>query len=374
LTPKGRFDVTYATIDSVSEGVGSSQIVPLVQRLARAGLSVSLISFEKTQPSSDLTASFQSLGINWDMRTFNGRGPLAGIARLFEIGRRISPNTRIIHARSDIPAVSASFFNKAPILWDVRGLWADQKAFLEVNPIKRRLIKSARILEGIASYNASAMSTLTHSVVTELERRHNHLPELRIVVPTSVDLDRFQFIPRILSPFRGLYSGTYNNYYDLSLSKRFVGELRKISDIEVHWARPTESPREKLNAGETSIFVIDQRDMAKIVAGYSFGLAICRIDAGPSLKGAVPTKIAEFLGSGKPIVVNAGLGDLDDYLEEFDAGVILDGTQADLKTKAHHLIDLMKDPGTPSRCRALAEKYFDMDKGAENYFKLYEAM
>jgi glycosyltransferase involved in cell wall biosynthesis len=142
----------------------------------------------------------------------------------------------------------------------------------------------------------------------------------------------------------------------------------------VHWARPRESPRETLNAGETSIFVVDQREMAKIVANYSFGLAICRMDAGPSLKGAVPTKIAEFLASGKPIVVNAGLGDLDDYLKEFNAGVILDGTQADLKIKAHRLIDLLEDPETPSRCRTLAEKYFDMDKGAIKYIDLYAKM
>ncbi len=374
MTPKDTFDVTYATTDSVSEGVGSSQIVPLVQRLARAGLSVSLISFEKSQPSSDLVSNLQSLGIHWDMRTFNRRGPVAGIARLLEIGRRISPNTRIIHARSDIPAVSASLFNKAPILWDVRGLWADQKAFLESDPLKRRLIQSARILEGIASYKASAMSTLTHSVVAELERRHHRLPTLRIVVPTAVDLDRFKFIPKIASPFRGLYSGTYNNYYDLSLSSRFVSALRELSDIEVHWARPKESPRERLDAGETSIFVVDQRNMAEIVSGYSFGFAICRLDAGPSLKGAVPTKIGEFLASGKPIVVNAGLGDLDEYLAEFNAGVILDGTQADLAVKAQHLIELLDDPETPSRCRALAEKYFDMDKGADKYLKLYEAM
>ena len=38
------FDLTYVTVDSLSEGVGSSQIVPLMKLLGKAGLSINLIS------------------------------------------------------------------------------------------------------------------------------------------------------------------------------------------------------------------------------------------------------------------------------------------------------------------------------------------
>ena len=40
-----QFDVSYVTNDSVAEGVGSSQIIPLIKRLAADGLKINLISY-----------------------------------------------------------------------------------------------------------------------------------------------------------------------------------------------------------------------------------------------------------------------------------------------------------------------------------------
>lgn len=111
--------------------------------------------------------------------------------------------------------------------------------------------------------------------------------------------------------------------------------------------------------------------MANLISRYSFGLSVCKLNAGPSLKAAMPTKIAEFLACGRPVVVSKGLGDFDEYIPEFNAGVILDGTAANLKTASQELIEIISDPDTPMRCRALAEKYFDIDKGANKYLDLY---
>lgn len=373
MSSSGRFDVSYVTTDSISEGVGSSQILPLLQRLSRAGLAINLISFEKIEPLEDIRQALKSQGVDWNMRHFQAHGALGGLSRLLEISREI-PETRIIHARSDIPAVAASMSRRAPILWDVRSLWADQKSFNEPNPFKKRILKSYGVLEGIASFKAAGMSTLTHSVVPVLESRHRRIPDLRIVVPTAVDLLRFKFHPSIPFPIKGLYSGTYNNYYDLQLSRQFVEALSEITPLEVHWARPQESHRSSLGAGESRTFIATQHEMANIISDYSFGLSICKMNAGPSLKAAMPTKIAEFLACGRPLVVNAGLGDFDRYLPEFNAGVILDGSHSDLKVKAQQLVELITDPETPARCRALAEKYFDIDKGTEEYLNLYSLM
>ena len=111
--------------------------------------------------------------------------------------------------------------------------------------------------------------------------------------------------------------------------------------------------------------------MAELIPNYSFGISICKIDAGPSLAAAMPTKIGEFLACGRPIVVNKGLGDMDQFIDEFDAGVILDGNPDNLAKGASKLISIISDPETPKRCRALAEKYFSMDVGAKKYLDLY---
>jgi hypothetical protein len=370
---KHEYDISYVTVDSLTEGVGSSQIVPLMKQIASAGLSINLISFEKERTPHSIESELESAGITWNRREFGSHGAISGFSRLLEISREI-PKTRLIHARSDIPAIAAVMSRRAPILWDVRSLWAEQKAFIEQAPFKKRFLRAYGLLEGIASFNATAMSTLTKAIVPILEERHRVLPKIRTVVPTAVNLELFKFSQRINTPNKGLYSGTYNNYYDLSLSKLFIKEIQKLAPTEIHWARPRESLTNSLDAGETQIFESTQVKMAEIISSYNFGISVCKMDAGPSLKAAMPTKIAEFLACGRPIVVNRGLGDFDEYLSEFNAGVILDGTSENTKEQAQALMNLLSDPETPYRCRELAEKYFDIKEGAKKYMDIYEKL
>ena len=126
----GNYDLTYVTIDSLAEGVGSSQITPLITRLSKAGLKICLISYEKSKPAQYLQDYFNSHGVNWVSKTFGTNGFTGGLQRLNDLRGEI-PKTKLIHARSDIPAVSSIFSNEAPVLWDVRSLWADQKILIQ---------------------------------------------------------------------------------------------------------------------------------------------------------------------------------------------------------------------------------------------------
>jgi hypothetical protein len=373
MTKYNNYDLTYITIDSLSEGVGSSQIVPLISRLSRSGLKINLISYEKSTPSTPLCEYFQLNGIEWNSRHFGSNGLIGGVERLNNLRQEI-PRTALIHARSDIPTVAGLASNKAPVLWDVRSLWADQKVLIQTSFLNKSLYRFYRGLESIAASKSLGMSTLTSAIIPILEQRHKKLPLLRTVVPTAVDLDRFKLNPIMPAKTQALFSGTYNNYYDLDLSSLFMEELRKQIVVETHWARPMESKKSHIGVGEGKIFPVTQTEMAELIPNYSFGVSVCKLDAGPSLYGSMPTKIAEFLACGRPIVVNKGLGDMDQFIEEFDVGVILDGNLDTLLESAHKLISLISDPETPIRCRALAEKHFSMDIGAQKYLQLYSQM
>jgi len=364
------FDLTYVTIDSLSEGVGSSQITPLISRLSRSGLKINLISYEKSNPSTQLCDYFKSIGVEWNSQPFGLNGLLGGVERLNNLRREI-PKTSLIHARSDIPAVSGLASHQAPVLWDVRSLWADQKVMIQKNILNKSLYRLYRGLEGVAASKSLGMSTLTNAVVPILELRHKKLPLLRTVVPTAVDLDRFKLSPTMPRVVHALFSGTYNDYYDLDLSAMFMEELRKKIVVETHWARPSESDKSHLGVEEDRVFPATQAGMAELIPNYSFGVSVCKLDAGPSLTAAMPTKIGEFLACGRPIVVNKGLGDLDQFIQEFNVGVILDGSRNNLEASATKLISLISDTDTPQRCRSLAEKYFSMDIGAKKYLDLY---
>lgn len=367
------YDLTYVTIDSLSEGVGSSQITPLISRLSESGLKINLISYEKSVPSIQLHDHFKSIGVTWNSRPFGSNGLIGGVKRLSDLIQEI-PSTNLIHARSDIPAVSSIISRHAPVLWDVRSLWADQKVMIQDNAINNFLYRLYRGLESIAASKSLAMSTLTSAVVPVLEQRHRKLPSLRTVVPTAVDLDRFELNPVMPPKVRALFSGTYNDYYDLDLSALFMKELRKLIEVETHWARPFESTISQIEVGEEKIFSATQTEMAKLLPSYNFGVSICKLDAGPSLTAAMPTKIGEFLACGRPIVINRGLGDMDSFISEFNAGVVLNGQQDNEKEGAAKLVQLILDPETPIRCRALAEKYFSMDVGVNRYLNLYAMM
>jgi hypothetical protein len=367
------YDLTYVTIDSLTEGVGSSQVTPLISRLGRSGLKINLISYEKSNPSTALLDYFNSIGVEWNPRPFGSNGLIGGVERLDNLRREI-PITNLIHARSDIPAVSGIASHQAPVLWDVRSLWADQKVMIQNNLLNTVLYRFYRGLESVAANKSLGMSTLTSAVVPILEQRHKQLPLLRTVVPTAVDLDRFKLNPTMPTKLRALFSGTYNDYYDLDLSARFMQELRKQIGVETNWARPLESNKSQIGVGEEKVFPSTQTGMAELIPNYSFGVSICKLDAGPSLSAAMPTKIGEFLACGRPIVVNKGLGDMDQLIKEFNAGVILDGSQSNLVESAMNLISLISDTETPYRCRELAEKYFSMDVGASKYLDLYSQM
>ncbi|TSA47410.1 MAG: hypothetical protein D4R50_03095 [Actinomycetales bacterium] len=367
------YDLTYVTIDSLSEGVGSSQITPLISRLSKSGMKINLISYEKSNPESQLRDYFESIGVEWNSRPFGSSGALGGIVRLNNLRREI-PKTNLIHARSDIPAVSAITSHQAQVLWDVRSLWADQKIMIQQNIFNTTLYKSYRKLEKISAHKSLGMSTLTSAVVPILEKRNGHLPLMRTVVSTAVDLNHFQLTSKMPRVLKALFSGTYNDYYDLNLSSLFMEELRKQIRVETHWARPLESSKLFIGVGEEKILFVPQTEIAKLIPNYSFGVSVCKLNAGPSLTAAMPTKIGEFLACGRPIVVNKGLGDMDKFIAESNVGIILSGDPDDSRDAATKLIAMVSDPETPFRCRAVAEKYFNMDIGSTKYLDLYSQM
>ena len=367
-----KFDLNYATVDSLAEGVGSSQIAPLMERLASHGMKVNLLTFEKESPPNLLVERMRNAGVEWTQIPFGNNGPFGGVSRVVQLAK-LMPDSEITHARSDFPAVAARFGDQNRILWDVRSLWADQRKFIEESSFKRGILSLYAPFEKLACNSAIAVSTLSNAVVPVLEARHRKLPTLRTVVPTAVDLDRFRFSPAMPPRIKGLYSGTYNKYYDLELSRRFIEALKRLAPCDVHWAKPKESETNSLNAGESSNFSVTQPEMANLISEYSFGISICKEEAGLSLKAAMPTKIAEFLAVGRPVVVNIGLGDCDEIFRDSGAGVII-SRKDNLQSKAEELISIIHDKESPFRCRSIAEEFFNFDIGVSKYLEIYDLM
>ena len=93
------------------------------------------------------------------------------------------------------------------------------------------------------------------------------------------------------------------------------------------------------------------------------------------MQAAMPTKIGEFLASGRPVVVNPGLVDAAGLVERSDCGVVYGRSPSTGVTEAVDRLELLlTDPDLPGRCRSLAEAHFDLDRGVDRLLAVYEEL
>ncbi len=368
-----RYDVAYLSIDSIKEGVGSSQITPLVMGLAAQGKKVCLVTFEKSTPSHNLIDQLQKSGVVWKPREFGRTGAAGGISRLWDLRLNI-PNADVLHGRSDIPTAAAIWSRvQAPVLWDVRSLWSDQRQLIGTAGWNSITARGAHSLENISAKHAKAMTTLTAAVVPILQTRHARLPAIREVIPTCVQTSKFVPSAMPKGQMVCLLSGTFNNYYDIDRTRQIIEAIRKSINLKVIWARAGESPDTRLGVGEDMVVSASHAEMPDLIKMAHFGMAICKEDDLGSLTAAVPTKIGEFLASGRPMIVSKGLGDMDMLFKDSKAGIVvskvdsLDGLAAQIET-------LIADPDVQNHCRNLAMEHFDMEKAIVIYSNVYTRM
>lgn len=366
--------VTYLTTDSLSEGVGASQVLAYVEGLANRGLDVRLHSFEKIRPTDAQRRRLREQGVHWTPHDFGAAGARGGLSRV-GVGALAIRGAELVHARSDLPAASALLARSACWVWDVRSLWADQRIALGVlkegGPEHRVLQR----IEKAAARRSTAVTTLAAAVLPVLTDRHGPaLAGKASVIPTCVDLDRFELAPMPSGPaVRLLLAGTLNAYYDVDamLALVAVGRRRRRAVLKV--LSPTATQWDEAFAGAAALRgAAMPAEMPARLADSHVGLSVCRADAGVSLTAAMPTKVAEFLAVGRPVVVNPGLGDADHLIEEAQAGVVLrDLSSQGLELAWDRIEELVADPETPSRCRALAAEHFDLERGLDRLLETY---
>lgn len=368
-----KFDLTYLSVDSIQEGVGASQIIPLILGLANRGKGICLVTLEKAKPSNAMVELFSKSGIKWMPKEFGKPGALGGMIRLNEL-RQSVPDSLLLHGRSDVATAAAIWSDiDAPVLWDVRSLWSDQRLVIGMAGWNSLTARGARSLENLSAKKSTAMTTLTAAVVPILEHRHKRIPTIKDVIPTCVQTSKFLPSPMPEGEITCLLSGTFNNYYDLKRTKQVLDEIRKSVNLRVIWARGGESPADTLDVGEDLIIGANYSEMPELVRKSHFGIAICKDEHSDSLTAAVPTKIGEFLASGRPVIVSKGIGDLDQMFADTNAGISIDHNDA-LQTIGDQIMALLNDKDTPERCRELAMSHFDMEKSVDKYIEIYRRM
>jgi glycosyltransferase involved in cell wall biosynthesis len=356
------------------EGVGASQVLPYAEGLARKGLPVILHTFEKATPSSAVAERLRTAGVTWKPHPFGRFGPLGGALRILR-GAYLIRDAELVHARSDLAAASALIARPDRWLWDSRSFYADQK--IELGELRRGSVeeKLLRIVEQRSAEKAFAIVTLTSAAKPVLaERFGQHVLAKCHVVTTCVDIERFQ--PKPLPPVDPLtffLAGSVNRYYDVPLMVALVKRASRDRHVAFHLASQNATAWEiELEQAVTRRFSLQPDQVPNVISMCHVGLSVCREDAGISLTGSMPTKIAEFLASGRPVVVNPSLGDAAQIVTEHDCGVVLRGQSPDdLDRAVIEIEELLADEETPERCRAVAETHFNLERAVDALLGIY---
>lgn len=379
--------VIYVSYDGALDPLGASQVVPYLLGLGARGVSITLFTFEKparwgqAAAREEMQRRLRARGIRWWPLRYHKWPRLAGTLRdIVAGGRAIAREAArsapaLIHCRGDIATVMARWARlpqATRFLYDVRGLFSDER--VETGSWQRDslLDRAVRRMEAANLERADGAVVLTRHAAKALRGRRPSLPLLR-AIPTCADVSTFRpRAPGHKPEFGLLYSGSVGTWYMVEEMVAFARLAAEVVPGPVLFL--TQEPGEFRQLGATHDWAeIHAAEPGAVAEWLRLGTALFFfIRPIPSKRASCPTKFAEALASGLPVVCNRGIGDLDDIVEREGVGVLVDGfSDAAYSSAARRLKDLLEDPGLSGRCRRLAETRYSVDLGVDAYHGLY---
>jgi glycosyltransferase involved in cell wall biosynthesis len=400
--------VLYISYNGMLQPLGQSQVIPYLKGLAAQGYDFTLLSFEREEAYSEagrklcaqLKQELAQANIDWHWLKYHQRPSLpataydvwAGVRYCKRIARLRS--FELVHARSHIPATIALELKKhtgAKMIFDIRGLMADE--YVDAGHWRKgsTAYRITKKFEKAAMGHADGIVTLTKRIwpiIKEWDGLRGHAVTHE-VIPCCADLQRFSFSSQaraerrrtleVNDRFVFVYSGSIDGWYLTEAMVDFFSVIvRKRPDAFFLWL--TQASRERLQGlmrsrgiGATDYKIVSSppSDVPAYLAASDVGLAF--IKPCFSKLASSPTKYAEYLGCGLPLVINAGIGDSDALVNEYHAGILINGGNEDYLPALDGLKPFTDEPEqTRKRMHGIAEQLFDLESvGIATYARLY---
>ncbi len=390
--------VLYLTRNGLLEPLGQSQIWPYFRGLSKDH-NITLISFEKPVDRVDDLAMQQmrklcsNHGIRWIPLQFRSQPrpwapalaiPQLTLVALWQWRRRSRP--QLVHARSYVPAAIALLLHRltgVPFIFDMRALWPEE--LITAGHLRRgSLLHRALLgLERRCLQEASAVVSLTQAAVRYLHERYpRELSGQRIsVIPTCADLRRFQ--PADPAPAAPLVIGcigtVLSGWFLIAWLRAFFEAIARADPTARFELISRDAPEAILAALQPSpawahrlyIQAATPAEMPAIVRRHTASVMFYAGGATSEL-GRSPTRMAEVLGCGRPVVSNPGVGDVEQVIRQHRVGVLARGDgAAEMDACVVELLALLQDPDLANRCRRTAEQLFSLESGTAAYRQLY---
>lgn len=390
----------YLTRNGLLEPLGQSQVMAYLRGLSR-DYAITLVTYEKPEDWVDgvaiarARADCEAHGIRWLPQRFRPQpkiiAPALSMMRMVCLVRREvrQHGIQLIHARSYIPAAVALIVSRmtgVPFLFDMRALWPEE--LITAGRLRRGSLIHLAIVraERACLAKSAGVISLTDAAVVHLksvypaELKNQHI----VVIPTCADLNRFTPAAEIRrgATVHGCIGTVLSGWFrtDWLASWMRVVSLRDpaakfavVTRDDASQVRAVLDPANEL-AGRLSIAPRPSEDMPDAVRGQDLSVMFY---AGGEISelGRSPTRMAEVLGCGLPVVANEGVGDVADIVRQHNVGVIVEEASVDQMVAAFDSLQtLMQDPDLPRRCRATAKAVFSLETGTEAYRQIYNTI
>jgi glycosyltransferase involved in cell wall biosynthesis len=402
----------YVCYFGLREPLVQTQVLPYLRQLLSDRLQVSLLTFEPRlrenwtdEEIATQRAALQAQGISWHYLKYHKTPSLpatiydmaVGAWRILGIMRR--EGASVLHARNHVPALMAAMAMKVKggkLVFDIRGFMPEEYTDAGVWPENGYLYRGLKRVERYLLRTADAFVLLTEKardIVFPGCSDSDHRGRPIEVIPCCVDFSRFEKFDstskEALRPELGLtgrrvivYVGSFGGWYMTDEMTEFLATAHR-QDSSTFSMILTQSPRELVvdrlvSLGLTEKDFVVQQVAPPEVPRYlkSADVAISFIKPCYSKQSSSPTKIAEYLASGLPIVCNAGVGDLDKLIEGERVGTLLREFNASAYLQALNEIDTMRhDDKLAERLNSVARKEFDLvGVGGVRYRRLYDRL
>ena len=396
---QNRKNILYLTRNGLLEPLGQSQILPYLRQLSNT-YQITIVSFEKPADLcnqllvTSVRETCRQYGLIWAPFRFRSKprliAPLFAFFQLLFAALYYSKGARkpsFVHARSYIPvfvALIVKCLTQIPFLFDMRALWPEE--LISGSHIRRESLLYNLILrlEHLSLSNASGVVSLTNAAATYLKDKYPDILHQRIVViPTCADLQAFQYStdPPVLPITVGCIGTLLSSWFMTDWLSAFFESFNRVEPTARFEIISRDPPHLIHNAlglskqlnHKISISSAEPHEMPSVIQRHSFSVMF--FTPGLSKLGSCPTRMAEVLGSGRPVVTNYGIGDLDQIVLSNQIGVLArDCNIQDMDKTALEVLSLLKDTHLPNRCRRTAENLFSLQAGTESYRRLYSAI
>lgn len=384
----------FVSYNATSEPLVKSQVLPYLKALSSEGVKFHLLSFEKGPGASDdVRDELRASHVDWIRLKFHNKPVFLAKCLDIKLGIlatlwvSITRKVNVVHARGIMGAIISIIparITGARFIFDMKSSLAE--AYRLSGKIKEDGVYY-KILDALERMCVSIsdvviVETRTHKdALLKLLSSKKTKPRIE-VMPCCVEMSRFDIkeAPAVkpADSIRLAYLGSISGWYMLPEMLSFFKEFkcRRRNTEMVFMTDDKEGCLKKAvcenGIDGVSVMNVPYKDVPARLSAATFAILFKwpyqRLDS-------FPIKVGEYLASGLPVIINAGMGDVELLIRENKIGVVVKSMDAAGFEKAfREMEDIIAElPAVRARCREVAAKRLSSSWALSLYRTVYEA-